>query len=107
MENKDEWEPAGFTLLHKTDNVVGGRVIIEDPGYEYRLQRRKKEKVMPELRIGMGVSYEFDYSLGAGVVTGVNEDCITATGLSGCDFVFPRWKIREIYVAGSVIWRRE
>lgn len=113
MENKNEWET--IDTLTKDSNKTLMHVYVRETkdGYEYRLQRRKKAKEMPELKPGDKLRWE-SYKNQWVFVSNIEGNTVhyycnldgkyssrTICELEKCDFV------TEIHRNGTEIWRRE
>lgn len=106
MSNQNEWETVITDNLSQIDRAIDMTCVTADVHYEYRLQRRKKEKVMPEPREGMGVWFKFETAGGNGVIMRVCGDVIIANKNNGEEYMFNKDKILSLYCRGAEIWRR-
>lgn len=106
-ENKNEWETCQTFAAVDPAFVEQGPVIMvpRQDGYEYRLQRRKKEKAMPELMRGDGIQSEWHTGVYMGTVDYDTKYSINT--LSGINRVIRPEEVINVMRAGQEIWRRE
>jgi hypothetical protein len=110
MSNQNEWETIEQTMQTGRIDVFESGCICTShlmmDGYEYRLQRRKKEKVMPEICRKDALHIQHDFCRECVWVSYSDLESSWVVNDKGLEFKVKKDCILVIYRNGQEIWRR-